>query len=106
MSLKRMVHLSSLKTSGKTNEREREREQESTSQSIILNQSKEQIALVQDNTEVSATEKRKAPGLLSHYASVLNKLLDVASTLEARDYKGFGRQGMTGVIEYKSIKSF
>ena len=30
------------------------------------------------------------------------KRVNIASTLMARDYKGFGNQGMNGVIEYEN----
>jgi len=37
---------------------------------------------------------------LSRKGSVVDGFSDVAMTLLARDYKGFGNQQMTGVIEY------
>lgn len=40
-------------------------------------------------------------GLFSNQCAVLDKETDIANTLLARDYKGFGNQGMNGVIEYK-----
>lgn len=39
--------------------------------------------------------------MISNYGEALGKTTDVCSTLMARDYKGFGKQAMTGVIEYK-----
>lgn len=41
-------------------------------------------------------------GLFSNQCAALDKETDIANTLLARDYKGFGNQGMNGVIEYKS----
>ena len=37
-------------------------------------------------------------GLFSKQCSIFNKEIDVANTLLARDYKGFGNQSMNGVI--------
>lgn len=39
--------------------------------------------------------------LLSNQATQIEKQIDVATTLVARDYKGFGNQPMNGVIEWK-----
>lgn len=39
--------------------------------------------------------------LLSNQGKTVEKYTEVASTLMARDYKGFGNQGMTGVAEWK-----
>ena len=39
--------------------------------------------------------------LLKSQASEFERFTDVANTLMARDYKGFGNQGMNGVIEWK-----
>ena len=36
---------------------------------------------------------------MSKQGKQIDKLTDIAATLMARDYKGFGNQGMTGVIE-------
>lgn len=40
-------------------------------------------------------------GIFSKQCSQLDKEVDVANTLLARDYKGFGNQGMNGVLECK-----
>lgn len=40
-------------------------------------------------------------GLFSNQCSKFDKEIDVANTLLARDYKGFGNQSMNGVIECK-----
>ena len=39
--------------------------------------------------------------LLSHQATKIEKEIEIAATLMARDYKGFGNQAMTGVLEWK-----
>jgi hypothetical protein len=38
-------------------------------------------------------------GLFSNQCSKFEREIDVANTLLARDYKGFGNQPMNGVIE-------
>ena len=46
------------------------------------------------------TRKSDCTGvLLSNKGNKFEKSVDIASTLLARDYKGFGNQNMTGVIE-------
>ena len=47
------------------------------------------------------TGKDRATILLSHQAKKIEKETEVATTLMARDYKGFGNQAMTGIIEKK-----
>ena len=37
--------------------------------------------------------------LLSKQATQVDKTISIANTLMARDYKGFGNQGMNGVLE-------
>ena len=37
--------------------------------------------------------------LLSKQATQIDKTINIANTLMARDYKGFGNQGMNGVLE-------
>ena len=37
--------------------------------------------------------------VLSKYGTQLDKQTEVANTIMARDYKGFGNQGMNGVVE-------
>ena len=37
--------------------------------------------------------------MLSNQATRIEKQIDIATTLMARDYKGFGNQSMNGVIE-------
>ncbi len=41
------------------------------------------------------------PGLFSKQCSVFDRETEVANTLLARDYKGFGNQSMNGVISKK-----
>lgn len=37
--------------------------------------------------------------LLSKQATQIDKTISIANTLMARDYKGFGNQGMNGVLK-------
>ena len=48
-----------------------------------------------------AISKQMEAVLLKSQASEFERFTDVANTLMARDYKGFGNQGMNGVIEWK-----
>lgn len=52
-------------------------------------------------TQESATLKQMEAVLLKSQGTELEKFTDIANTLMARDYKGFGNQGMNGVIEWK-----
>ena len=45
------------------------------------------------------------PLIFSEQCQKFDKEIDVANTLLARDYKGFGNQGMNGVIEEHNEKS-
>lgn len=45
--------------------------------------------------------KERTTILLSHQATKIDKETEIANTLMARDYKGFGNQAMNGVIEWK-----
>ena len=40
--------------------------------------------------------------LLSNQATQVEKQIDIATTLRARDYKGFDNYGSNGVIEWKN----
>lgn len=51
--------------------------------------------------QASATSKQTEAVLLKNQATELEKVVEVANTIMARDYKGFGNQGMNGVIEWK-----
>jgi hypothetical protein len=46
----------------------------------------------------------KQGAILSDCASKINAFTNIANTILARDYKGFGNQAMNGVIEYKISK--
>lgn len=72
-----------------------------TEQSIIHSQEKYQTVSRQDMTaEYQACGQRETL-LLSNQATQIEKQIDIATTLMARDYKGFGNQSMNGVIEWK-----
>ena len=43
--------------------------------------------------------------LLKSQASELEGFTQIANTLMARDYKGFGNEAMNGVIECRQMKS-
>ena len=64
-------------------------------------QTKSQTVSQQEMTEAFQTEKQRVPVLLKNQGSELEKVTDIANTLMARDYKGFGNQSMNGVIEWK-----
>ena len=59
-----------------------------------------QTALPQRTAE-SAIEEGQATVLLNGKGSVFNRETEVATTLLARDYKGFGNQTGNGVIEWE-----
>ena len=63
--------------------------------------SKQQTVSRQDMTQESATLRQMEPVLLSCQGGKFEKFTDTATTLMARDYKGFGNQGTNGVIEWK-----
>lgn len=69
----------------------------------LINQdaSMSQTVLQRELIEESATTWQKEAVLLSKCGSKFEKITDVANTIKARDYKGFGNQGMNGVIEWK-----
>ena len=72
-----------------------------TEQSIIHNREKLQTEYQQGTiTEFQNAEKLET-SLLSNQATKIEKQIDIATTLMARDYKGFGNQPMNGVIEWK-----
>lgn len=49
-------------------------------------------------------EREVSTAVVSRYGTQLNRLTDIACTLNARDYKGFGNQATNGVIEPKVIQ--
>lgn len=58
------------------------------------------ITTVQKDSMVLENKGKKIDtAILSKYGKKCERLTDVATTLCARDYKGFGNQAMTGVIE-------
>lgn len=69
----------------------------------FVNQEEErlQTASRQDMTQEFQTCGQAETLLLSNQATQIEKQIDVATTLMARDYKGFGNQSMNGVIEWK-----
>lgn len=72
-----------------------------TEQSISHNREKLQTVSRQDVTVESQTCGQTETLLLSNQATQIEKQIDIATTLMARDYKGFGNQSMNGVIEWK-----
>lgn len=71
-----------------------------TEQSISHNREKLQTVSKQDTTAEYQT-CGQTEMLLSNQATQIEKQIDIATTLMARDYKGFGNQSMNGVIEWK-----
>ena len=72
-----------------------------TEQSISHNREKLQTVSKQDTTVEYQTCGQTETLLLSNQATQIEKQIDIATTLMARDYKGFGNQSMNGVIEWK-----
>jgi hypothetical protein len=62
---------------------------------------KSQTVSRQGMTQESATCGRMETVLLKNQGAELEKKTDIATTLMARDYKGFGNQATNGVIEWK-----
>ena len=72
-----------------------------TEQSIGRSKEKLQTVSRQDMTAEYQTCGQTETLLLSNQATHIEKQIDIATTLMARDYKGFGNQPMNGVIEWK-----
>lgn len=72
-----------------------------TEQSISRNGEKLQTVSRRDMTAEYQTCGQTETLLLSNQATQFEKKIDIATTLMARDYKGFGNQSMNGVIEWK-----
>ena len=72
-----------------------------TEQSV--NQQKEKLQTVsrQDMTQELVTCGQTETVLLKNQCNDFERHTDIATTLMARDYKGFGNQSMNGVIEWK-----
>lgn len=49
--------------------------------------------------QLSACNNNHIGAVVTDYATKLNHFTDIATCLQARDYKGFGRQRMTAIIE-------
>ena len=60
-----------------------------------------QTAFVQDMTVGLATGVHLETWSLKNQGNEIGKRIETATTILARDYKGFGNQEMTGVIEWK-----
>ena len=71
-----------------------------TEQSISHSKEKLQTVSKQDMTAEYQTCGQTETLLLSNQATQIEKQIDIATTLMARDYKGFGNQPMNGVIEW------
>ena len=69
----------------------------------FVNQEEERMQTVsrRDMTQESATCGQMETVLLKNQGAELEKKTDIATTLMARDYKGFGNQATNGVIEWK-----
>jgi len=72
-----------------------------TEQSINRSKEKSQTVSRQNMTAEYQTCGQTETLLLSNQATQIEKQIDIATTLMARDYKGFGNQSMNGVIEWK-----
>ena len=72
-----------------------------TEQSINHGKEKLQTVSKQDTTAEYQTCSQTETLLLSNQATQIEKQIDIATILMARDYKGFGNQSMNGVIEWK-----
>ena len=72
-----------------------------TEQYINRNQEKLQTVSRQDTTAEYQTCGRMETVLLKDQGATLDKKIDIATTLRARDYKGFDNYGSNGVIEWK-----
>jgi hypothetical protein len=72
-----------------------------TEQSISRSKEKLQTVSKQNTTAEYQTCGQTETLLLSNQATQFEKQIDIATTLMAMDYKGFGNQSMNGVIEWK-----
>ena len=68
------------------------------------NSLKSQTQSLHDMTQESKTISTKQPVLLKSQASELEGFTQIANTLMARDYKGFGNETMNGVIECQILQ--
>ena len=72
-----------------------------TEQFVNREEEKLQTASRQDMTQESATCGQMETVLLKDQGATLDKQIYIATTLRARDYKGFDNYGSNGVIEWK-----
>ena len=72
-----------------------------TEQSVSQQKEKLQTVSRQDMTQELATCGQTETVLLKNQCNDFERHTDIATTLMARDYKGFGNQSMNGVIEWK-----
>ena len=70
-----------------------------TEQSANRQKEKLQTASRQDMTQESVICGQTETVLLKQQGTDIDRKTDIATTLMARDYKGFGNQSMNGVIE-------
>ena len=71
-----------------------------TEQSVSQQKEKLQTVSRQDMTQELATYGRTETVLLKNQCNDFERHTDIATTLMARDYKGFGNQSMNGVIKW------
>ena len=71
----------------------------------VTNRAHEGSCVVEMQKVQTNKQTNKQTAVLEHYGTELVKTTDVACTLAARDYKGFGNQGMNGVIEWKKLNN-
>lgn len=71
-----------------------------TEQSANPEEEKSQTVLKQDMMQESATCGLTETVLLKNMGKTVDKKIDVAVTLRARDYKGLDNYGSNGVIEW------
>lgn len=90
--------------------REREREYEWPEPFELEKRLKDMLEDVVDEKYYLTDEKTssfvstiKEPCVVSEYGKKIEKTADIATTLLARDYKGFGNQAMTGVVELEMV---
>lgn len=72
-----------------------------TEQSVSQQKEKLQTVSRQDMTQELVTCGQTETVLLKNQCNDFERHTDIATTLMARDYKGFGNQSMNGVIEWK-----
>lgn len=72
-----------------------------TYRQTIRESSSEQIVSKHDMTQESPVCKQMELASLKQYATEFERFTNESLTIMARDFKGFGKQGMTGVIEWE-----